>query len=397
MNVEASRGSGPGSPAALKQANTDRLIDAVREGGAVSQAGLARSTGLAPSTVSNLVRELVDAGVLEVGVAERSDGSGSGTRRVVRLAAMPGNVAAVDLGRFHLAVAIADITGRVLAERRQTTPGGWSLETSLGQSRALIDELLVEAGVDHADVLRGVVALPSPIDRRTGRAGSASILPAWVGVDPDEVCEQAFGFPTSVQNDSNLGALGEATWGAAHGVDDMVYVWVSEGVGCGLVVGGRPHAGVGGVAGELGHTLQRSDYGDLCRCGSRGCLETLVSTRAIVRLLEPRTGPLSGFGEVVARAEGGDHLCRRVLSETGRHIGVAVANVINLLDPQRIVVGGEIALAGDLVLDPLRDAVHHYAIPSAAETVEIVPTALGERAELLGAVAAAIRTVAYTG
>lgn len=397
MNIEASRGTGPGSPAALKQANTDRLLEAVRQGGAVTQAGLARLTGLAPSTVSNLVRELIDAGALEVGRAARSEAPGSGTRRVVRLAAMPGNVAAVDLGRFHLAVAIADVTGRVLAERRRATTGGWSLETSLSESRALIDELLAEAGVGHSDLIRGVVALPAPIDRRTRRAGSASILPAWVGVDPDEVCEQAFGFPTSVQNDSNLGALGEATWGAGRGVDDMAYVWVSEGVGCGLIMGGRPHPGVGGVAGELGHTLQRNDYGDLCRCGNRGCLETLVSTRAIVRLLEPRSGPLSGFDEVVARARGGDHLCRRVLSETGRHIGVAVANLINLLDPQRIVIGGEIARAGDLVLDPLSDAVHHYAIPSAAETVEIVPSELGERAELLGAVATATHSMTSIG
>lgn len=123
----------------------------------------------------------------------------------------------------------------------------------------------------------------------------------------------------------------------------------------------------------------------MCRCGNRGCLETLVSTPAVIRLLEPQLGPLNGFDDVLRRVADGDLLCRRVLDQTGRHIGVAVANLVNLLNPQRVIVGGELSAAGDLLLGPISQMVGHYAIPSAAERVEIVLSELGKRSEVSGA------------
>ena len=170
----------------------------------------------------------------------------------------------------------------------------------------------------------------------------------------------------------------------------FAYIWVSEGLGAGLMINDSLYEGVGGIAGELGHTLQRAEYGDLCRCGNRGCLETVVSTPAVIRLLEPQLGPLDDFGEVLKRVEAGDPLCRRVLAQTGRHIGVAVANLVNLLNPQRVIIGGELSSAGDILLEPIGQMVRHYAIPSAAEQVEIVLSELGKRSEVIGAAMVAL-------
>lgn len=386
MNIEP----GPGSPGSLRRANRERLLEALLEAGPRTQAQLARATELAPSTVSNLVHELIEEGVIE------ADPDGSGRRsRLIRLALGKGVVLGIDLGRFHLAGALADVGRRLLAEERVETASSRSLEQSLEAIDAMVDRLLAQAGVERSAVRGAALALPAPIDSRTGRVASAAILPAWQDVDPSAVCTAQLGFPVSVHNDTNLGALGEVTWGAGAGVSHLAYVWISEGVGSGLVLDGRPYSGIGGIAGEIGHTAHRSDLGDLCRCGNRGCLETIVSTRAVVRLLEPQVGPLDGFDHVVELAESGNVLCIRVLAETGRRVGVAVADLINLVDPQRVVIGGELARAGDLAIDGIKQMVQQYSIQSAASTVEIVPAELGVRAEMLGAVAAALQDLSF--
>lgn len=386
MNI----GPGPGSQGSLRRANRERLMEVLLEGGPRTQAQLARATALAPSTVSNLVHELIEEGLLEV-----DPGEGGGRSRRVRPALGTGVVIGLDLGRFHLAGALANVGRTLLAEERQETPGFRSLDQSLESIDTMVDRLLEEAAMDRAAVRGAALALPAPIDSRTGRIASAAILPAWQDVDPVAVCEARLGFPVSVHNDTNLGALGEVTWGAGVGVSHLAYVWISEGVGSGLVLDGRPYSGVGGIAGEIGHTAHRSDLGDLCRCGNRGCLETIVSTRAVVRLLEPQVGPLDSFDHVVELAQSGNVLCSRVLAETGRRVGVAVADLINLVDPQRVVIGGELAHAGDLAIDGIKQMVRQYSIQSAADTVEIVPAELGVRAEVLGAVAAALHNLTF--
>lgn len=361
------------------------MLAALAANGAITQADLARATGLAASTVSALVHELARAGDLTV---EHRDGARS--TRLVRLATPPGVVVGLDHGRLHLAAAVADLDGEILADARIRIPEGMTAAESV----AALDELLtrVLAGVDRqrSDVRRGALALPAPVDISSGKLGSAAILPRWAGIDPATLCTDVLGFPVSAHNDTNVGAVGEARGGAGRGVSHFAYIWVSEGLGAGLVINDTLYEGVSGIAGELGHTLQRSEHGDLCRCGNRGCLETLVSTPAVVRLLEPQLGSLRDFSEVLGRVQAGDPLCRRVLGQTGRHIGVAVANLVNLLNPQRVIVGGELSSAGEVLLEPIRQMVSQYAIPSAADRVEIVLSELGKRSEVIGAAQVAL-------
>jgi predicted NBD/HSP70 family sugar kinase len=132
------------------------------------------------------------------------------------------------------------------------------------------------------------------------------------------------------------------------------------------------------------------EHGDVCRCGNRGCLETIAGADTVLRLLAARDGPELTLQDAIEAALGGDAGCRRVMGDTGRHIGVALANLVNLLSPELIVVGGDLAGAGDILLDPMREAVDRYAIERAAQATSIVPSTLGDSTEVLGAVALAV-------
>ena len=195
--------------------------------------------------------------------------------------------------------------------------------------------------------------------------------------------------PIEVDNDANLGALGEMQWGAGRGYRDFTYLKVTTGIGAGLVLEGRLYRGAAGTAGEIGHTTI-DENGPVCRCGNRGCLELFAATPALLELLRRRTDGTMTVRELIDCSDAGDPGCRRVLEDAGRHIGVALANLCNLISPQLIVVGGELAAAGDALLQPMREATARGAVPAAGQRVNIVPGELGDRAGVLGAVALAL-------
>ena len=388
MSRSRSSADRPGSQSALKTANQQRLLDLLLTNGELTQAEIARRSGLAPATVSNIVRELVDQGVLVGTEMSRRRG------RVVRLARSSGVAVGVDFGYRHITAAVADLSHTILATRRVALEVGYDARGAVKRARQLVDEVLDEAGTSWDDVVGVGAGLPSPIDSRTRKLGAPSLLPDWEGLDVDEFISRTVGRDVAVENDANLGALAEHSWGAGRGYDNMAYLKLSEGVGAGLILDGKLfHGGRAGTAGEIGHTTV-DEYGAVCRCGNRGCLETLVAARSVVGLLEPVRGDLS-VAAVVERAEHGDAACRRVLADTGRQTGVALANLCNLLNPERVIIGGELALAGELLLEPMREIVRRYAIPSAVATLDLVLGSLGPNAHVLGAVALALRDRAH--
>ena len=234
------------------------------------------------------------------------------------------------------------------------------------------------------------LGLPAPIDSRTGEVGAVSILPGWVGVPAAQLASDHFGQPVEVDNDANMGVLAEYMWGSGQGCDNVAFLKLADGVGAGLFIDGRLYRGRNGTAGEIGHTTF-DEFGDVCRCGNRGCLETIVAARAVVGLLEPRFGTQLTVADIVRMAEEGDTACIRVLADTGRQAGVAVANLCNLFNPERILIGGELAQAGELLLAPMRESVRRCGIPSSTEDLRIELASLGARAPVLGAVATALR------
>jgi predicted NBD/HSP70 family sugar kinase len=375
---------GPGSQAALRNANQRRVLEMLKAAGELTQAQIARDTGLAPATVSNIVRDLTAAGVL--------DDSGAGQRRkAVRLARAAGIVVGIDFGHRHVTVAIADMAHEILGERRHTLGPSVSARDALKRASTLLEEAMDEVGAQMSEVVGIGMGLPAPIDSRTGEVGAVSILPGWVGVPATQLASEHFGQRVEVDNDANLGVLAEHMWGAGQGCDNLAFLKLADGVGAGLFIDGRLYRGRNGTAGEIGHTTF-DEFGEVCRCGNRGCLETIVAARAVVELLEPRFGTQLSIADIVRMAQDGDAACSRVLADTGRQAGVAVASLCNLFNPERILIGGELAQAGELLLAPMRESVRRCGIPSSTEGLTIRLAELGARASALGAVALALST-----
>ncbi|MET7527291.1 ROK family transcriptional regulator [Streptomyces sp. NPDC004044] len=372
----------PGSQTSLHRANLERVVRAVRMAGSLTQAEIARSTGLSAATVSNIVRELKDGGTVEV----TPTSAGGRRARSVSLSGDAGIVIGVDFGHTHLRVAVGNLAHQVLAEESEPLDVDASSAQGFGRAEQLVKRLIETTGISPGKVIGVGLGVPGPIDVESGTLGSTSILPGWTGINPSEELAARLGVPVYVDNDANLGALGELVWGSGRGVKDLAYIKVASGVGAGLVIDGHIYRGPGGTAGEIGHiTLDES--GPVCRCGNRGCLETFTAARYVLPLLRPSHGPDLTMERVVQLAREGDPGCRRVIGDVGRHIGSGVANLCNLLNPSRVVLGGSLAEAGELVLAPIRDSVSRYAIPSAGRQLSVLPGALGARAEVLGALA----------
>ncbi|MEN8652523.1 ROK family transcriptional regulator [Streptomyces sp. 21So2-11] len=372
----------PGSQTSLHRANLERVVRAVRMAGSLTQAEIARTTGLSAATVSNIVRELKDGGTVEV----ISTSAGGRRARSVSLSGDAGIVIGVDFGHTHLRVAVGNLAHQVLAEEAEPLDVDASSAEGFDRAEHLVKRLVAASGISQDKVIGVGLGVPGPIDVESGTLGSTSILPGWKGINPSQELAGRLGVPVYVDNDANLGALGELVWGSGRGVKDLAYIKVASGVGAGLVISGQIYRGPGGTAGEIGHiTLDES--GPVCRCGNRGCLETFTAARYVLPLLQSSHAPGLTMEKVVQLAREGDPGCRRVIVDVGRHIGSGVATLCNLLNPSRVVLGGDLAEAGELVLGPIRDSVSRYAIPSAARQLSVLPGALGGRAEVLGALA----------
>ena len=382
--------TGEGSLPWLRERNRLRVMQVLRTSGRVSQAEIARATGLSRTTVSSLVAELRESGVLRE--AEAAVPGKRGGRPGVQLVLddPPQVVVGVDFGHSHAQVAVAGLDHVVLAERRVDMDIDRGAAAALDTAAGLVAEVLAEAGLDRKHVVGAGIGIPGPIDRQRGTVGSTTILPDWVGLRLAEEMERRLGVPVEIDNDANLGALAELVWGVGRGCSDFAYIKAATGIGAGLVVDGRLLRGATGTAGEIGH-VTLDERGAVCYCGSRGCLETVASGPSIVRLLGQRGGKTLTLTQVIAYAVEGDWPCRRALADAGREIGIAVAGLCNLVNPQRVIVGGIMSRAGDILLEPMRESISRHSVQAAAETLEVLPADFVERSELLGCLVLAIQ------
>lgn len=373
----------PGSQTSLREANRARLIDAVQKRGSITQVELVGATGLSAATISNIVKELTAAGVLNTSPTSRS-----GRRaQLVTLARNLGLVAGVHFSERSMRVALADVTQRVIAEQRLPLPPEHRADSSLDTAAMLIDEMLDSVSAARTELLAVGVGLPAPVDPTTGTVSASGVLRGWDGVVVPEVLGQRLGVGVSVDNDANLGALAEARLGVARGLRHVMYLRASRGVALGLIVDGRVLHGRSGLAGEIGHTLVAG--GGECRCGNTGCLETAVGADVMLARLQPEYGHLT-LRDVISQAHDGDVALQRVLADAGRSLGRALAAACTLLDPEMVVIGGELAHAGEYLLEPLRETVQGEAMPGGAGPVPVVAGLLGDQAEVRGALARAL-------
>ena len=374
----------PGSQSELRASNRSRVVDLLRSRGPMTQAELARASGLSPATVSSIAHELRDEGWV---MDEELEGARG---RALALSRDAGLAVGIAFGHSHVRVVIADLAHTILAEteNRLDTDHG-SAEEGIDLAATLFRRLIDEGEIDLSLVTGVGMGLPGPLRRDTGEVGDSAILPGWIASHPADLMKEELGLDVTVENDANLGALAEIVWGAGRGCSDLLYVKISTGVGAGLIVNGRLYHGHTGTAGEIGHTTV-DEAGPVCRCGSRGCLETFAGADAVLEPLRRRHGDELTIRDVVTKAETGDAGCQRVIGDAGHALGRAITDACNLLAPERVVIGGDLARAGDLLLDPIRAAVSRATIGAVRE-IPVATGTLGERADVLGAVALVLR------
>jgi glucokinase len=249
----------------------------------------------------------------------------------------------------------------------------------------------------NADEVLGIgIGAPGPIDA-DGRIYDPPNLPGFGDLSISGYIHDRFGRPTFAGNDANLAALGEHQFGAGQGVNDLVYLTISTGIGGGIISGGRLLLGARGYAAEVGHQTLITD-GPICGCGQPGHLEALASGPSIVRNAKERMeagedSTITDFGDeitsesIAEAARAGDELARELFADAGFYIGLGLVNLIHILEPQRVLIGGGVSLAGDLIFDPIRETVRQHVMSPVFLDVEILPAALGVDVGLMGAVA----------
>jgi len=303
----------------------------------------------------------------------------------------------VDFGGTNIKYGLVDRRGRVAASVSLPTRAFARPQAFIEGTVRTVERLARSAGV-RTTQLRGVgIGAPGLIDGRRGVVHSLVNVPGWREVPLAARLSRRLGVRVAVDNDANLFALGEWRWGAGRGARDLVCLTLGTGVGGGIVIGGRLYRGVRGTAGEIGHMVIDAG-GPRCGCGRRGCLEALVGTAAILRLGRGAMSHSSRLRALVRAAHGrlmprligraaraGDPAARRVWVEIGRRLGVGLANLVNLLNPERIVIGGGVSNNWTLFAPAMRKTLRAEAMDVPGRTVRVVRTALGDRAGILGA------------
>lgn len=362
-------------------------MDSLKHHGHLTQVELAGATGLSPATVSNIVKELAASGVLHTSVASRS-----GRRAVeVRLARQLGLVAGMHFSARHLRIAISDIGRTVIAENHVPLSLEHRHDRELDRAALLLSDMVESINASLTDILAVGVALPTPVDMHTGMISTPGLMRGWEGIPIADELSARIQTPVFVDNEANLGGLAELRTGSARGSSGAAYIRVGHSISAGLLINGAIFRGVTGKAGQIGH-VTIDENGPICRCGSRGCLDTLAGGPALLELFRGDPG-MQRVRDLLLRAESGDASAKRVIADAGRHIGIAAASLCNLFDPDLLIIGGELAQAGETLLAPMRHALERSVLASSEGVPEIIQGALGDRAELLGCLALAIDQV----
>jgi predicted NBD/HSP70 family sugar kinase len=369
-----------------RRTNRLRVIETLYRRPATSRSDLARLTGLSRATISTLVDELGRAGL----VSERAEADGSRPRNTGRppvllsLAPTAAFAVGLDFGHAHIRVAVCDLAGEAVVDDWSPAEVDHAPTESLDLAQELVREALRTAGIERDRLLGVGMGLASPINKVTGGLEPGGILPGWHGIRPAAEMEARLGIPVLLENDANAGAVGETLYGAARGVDDLIYLRLSTGIGAGLVLGGRPYHGFRGLAGEIGHVMV-DDGGPICRCGNRGCLEAVASPVAVAALLERSLRQPVSTARLLELVAAEDRGARRAVADAGELVGRVLSSLVSVLNPELVVVGGELAAAGDVLLGAIRAEIERHSVASASDAVRVVAGTLGDRAEVLGA------------
>lgn len=363
---------------------TGRLLHLIRSGRPITRNDLVRRSGLGRSTVSERVDRLLAEGLIrDMGEAA------TGGRPATLLGFNPeaGAVLVADLGATHGRLAVTDLAGQPLAERPIEADIATGPGAILDTVERTFDEMLDEQGGTGLK-LRGIgVGVPGPVEFAAGRAVAPPIMPGWDGYPIRDHLTERFGVPTLVDNDVNIMAIGEH-WMLPEPVDDLLFIKVGTGIGSGLILGGRIHRGAQGAAGDMGHVEVGSDA--LCRCGNTGCLEAQAGGGALATQLAAAGYETRNGRDVMSLAQSGNRDAVMALRQAGRLIGEVLAASVNLLNPAVIMVGGDLARAGEHLIAGIRETVYRRSTALSTSRLQILTSHLGDRAGISGAAAMTI-------
>jgi glucokinase-like ROK family protein len=384
-----------------KHLNKYAILDLIRfTPGGISRVELARRLGLTRAAVTTIVNDLVDCGL----VREAESHTAPTGRRPIVLEINPerGRVVGIDMGATHVELLLADFSARVLHEIEAPFDITSGPQVCLADIDRLLRQLLAEAALALDEVAAVGIGVPGPVVLDQGVVTDPPIMPGWDGYPIRDRLSQMWDLPVALNNDAELGALGEWAYGAGRGERNLAYIKIGTGVGAGLLLDGQIYGGTTGGAGELGH-ITLNENGPLCSCGNRGCLETMVggnaiSHRAIEAVKRGQRTQLASIhpaeaiseGDIIAAAQRGDLLAQQIMIEAGGHLGTAIASLVNLFNPGMVVVGGGVAQTGDLLLEPVRQTVRQRSLKAASRVVRITTALLGRRSTGMGAVVQAL-------
>lgn len=306
----------------------------------------------------------------------------------------------IDVGGTNVKIALVDKSGKIIYSNSVPTYAKMGYEYTVNNIKQAIKDLMKETNTTAKDIDGIGFDFPGQVDYKTGVVKLAPNIPGWVNVPIAQMIEEEFHIPTRIDNDVRCAALGEMKFGAGQGCENFVCITVGTGIGSGLVVNGQLVRGASNAAGEIGHIKLQMKDGLICGCGDTGCLEAYASGPSIVAMAQDyiKGGKSTKFREMAAAeggeitpymvakaAEAGDPVAKRIFAIVGEYIGIGLTSVINLLNPEKVIIGGGVAEAGDLLLDPIRKTIKERAMVVAGSAVEIVPAQLGNSAGVIGA------------
>jgi glucokinase-like ROK family protein len=318
-----------------------------------------------------------------------------------------GYVAGVDIGATHITVLLANYSAQVVDELERSAVISDGPQKILGQVSEMIEELSARSGIKKESIHAVGVGVPGPVVNGTGMVSDPPIMPGWNHVLIDQLLYSKLGIPVTVCNDAELGAVGEWAYGAGRGERNLIYVKVGMGIGAGILIDGSIYHGATGSAGEIGH-ITLDENGPMCSCGNKGCLEAMaggkaVAMNAIQAIKNGGRSSLTGLKplesitshDVIDEAFRGDLLCQQIMVDAGYHLGTAIAGLVNMFNPSIVIIGGNMARIGDLMLEPIRKTVQERSLRLASSNLRIATALLGRRSSGMGAIVEALNLVIH--
>ncbi len=384
----------------VRNFNKHAAVDLIRFAGrGLSRAELAHEMGLTRAAVTLIINDLMANDII---LTSESRSTASGRPPVI-LEINPdhGLVAGIDMGAMHLSVALADFSARIMEEIEVPFNIANGPKECLQVADKILRELLQKRGLTPNDLAGVGVGVPGPVITEKGTVMAPPIMPGWDRYPIRTSLEDQWSTAVILNNDAELGALGEWAYGAGRGEKNIAFIKVGSGIGAGLIINKQLYGGTTGSAGEIGH-LTVDENGPLCACGNHGCLEAFAGGYAIASqakklvasgkrtLLSEKSPDSITARDVAEAARRGDLAAQEIIKRSGTFIGIAIAGLINLINPSTVIIGGGVAQVGDLMTGSIRQAVRERSLRASEHGVRITTAMLGRRSSLMGALVQAI-------